>query len=549
MRRWIARLATFLTLLAAPLADAQQMPQNLPANTVLGRLGTGPGPGQAIPFSILSALFTQVVHSKLYAMGDGIHDDTAALQSWVNACQGLVPSTLCYLDSGYYKITSEISITNCINIDGAGRGIAFILPYTATQNTFHINTSCSAGRIQNIGIEANTAGGQPVKTAGSSILLDGVNSGWTFSNLATYRDFTMVTTTATVLNFLIHNLYGGCAGTSAICLNITGAGDSAVSDSYITNAGVNSIGIQCTNCDGFKVTGSKLLDGLANDTTGIGLVWTGTSSCTSCSDLALSNDSFEEGLHAIVVQQGTTVSMANVTIAGGDYTAVGGTAVSIANDSASWLANVSITGAVIASINTTSSPLVVGSASNVVLTGNSISGQSVSLYGISIGSAIGLCSIGPNAISNTATGLINDASGKCAAVLPSTAWTPVLKGAGTAGTPTYTTQVGRYVQNGNLITAWFNIAISAKTSIAGNLQIGGLPVTSGGTSSDFGSCIITEMSGMTLTTNYVSASGVVQPSVTNVNLVQNGSAQTVAALTDTNLGSTATLIGSCNYHN
>lgn len=84
MRRWIARLATFLTLLAAPLADAQQMPQNLPPKTVLGRLNIGPGPAQTIPFSILSAqlgISTNVVNlaATYNVVADNRTDNSAAI--------------------------------------------------------------------------------------------------------------------------------------------------------------------------------------------------------------------------------------------------------------------------------------------------------------------------------------------------------------------------------------------------------------------------------------------------------------------------------------
>jgi len=52
MNRIIRALAILLCI-AATAAHAQ-LPQTLPANSVVGRLGIGSGPGQAIPFSVLS---------------------------------------------------------------------------------------------------------------------------------------------------------------------------------------------------------------------------------------------------------------------------------------------------------------------------------------------------------------------------------------------------------------------------------------------------------------------------------------------------------------
>lgn len=55
-------------------------------------------------------------------------------------------------------------------------------------------------------------------------------------------------------------------------------------------------------------------------------------------------------------------------------------------------------------------------------------------------------------------------------------WTPVLAGTVTAGTGTYTNQVGSYANTGSLIIAWFNLAWSSTTG-TGNTKITGLPAT------------------------------------------------------------------------
>lgn len=479
----------------------------------------------------------RIIHSLDYAKGDGTTDDTVNLQNWINACQGIVPATVCYLDSAYYKITAELNITSCINIDGAGRSSAFFLAFGATQNTLHINTTCQFGRIANVGFKPSVT-----KTGGAAILLDGASTtnGWTLDTIFIVNEYECVKST---VNMILLTLDKVTASGSNNCLDITNGGDATVTNSWISGT---AVGLLCTNCDGMRVANSKFIENTSLNS--VGIEWVGTAACISCSDLLLANNSIEVGAKAVVIAQGTAVSMANVSIVGGEY-ASSDTAITIADDSNSWLQRVSVAGAVIVTTGNSDAPLVVGSANGVALSGNTITGNATSNYGISIRSAVGTCVISGNSIIGTVTGTINDASGKCQKAMPSTVWTPILKGASVAGTPTYTTQVGSYVQSGSLVTAWFNIVISAKTGISGNLQIGGLPVTSGSTANDLGSCLITEMSGMTLTTNYVSVAGIVQPSVTNANLVQNGSAQSAAALTDTNLGSTATLIGKCDYHN
>src|SRR5262245_46553986 len=52
MRKFILALLAALTL--SPASAQVPFPQTLPANTVFGRLGISAGPGQAIPFSLLT---------------------------------------------------------------------------------------------------------------------------------------------------------------------------------------------------------------------------------------------------------------------------------------------------------------------------------------------------------------------------------------------------------------------------------------------------------------------------------------------------------------
>lgn len=57
-------------------------------------------------------------------------------------------------------------------------------------------------------------------------------------------------------------------------------------------------------------------------------------------------------------------------------------------------------------------------------------------------------------------------------------FTPTLEGGTTAGTTTYTTQLGSYVLIGNIVWVNYRIVITAATG-TGNVQIGNLPYTEG----------------------------------------------------------------------
>lgn len=55
-------------------------------------------------------------------------------------------------------------------------------------------------------------------------------------------------------------------------------------------------------------------------------------------------------------------------------------------------------------------------------------------------------------------------------------WTPTMLGTGTAGTPTYTAQVGRYTRLGETVFVEARVVWSAHTG-TGNMELGGLPFT------------------------------------------------------------------------
>lgn len=57
-------------------------------------------------------------------------------------------------------------------------------------------------------------------------------------------------------------------------------------------------------------------------------------------------------------------------------------------------------------------------------------------------------------------------------------WTPVLGGDGGTSGQTYSTQVGRYIKVGKLVTCFGRTSLTAKGVITGNLAITGLPFTS-----------------------------------------------------------------------
>ena len=74
-------------------------------------------------------------------------------------------------------------------------------------------------------------------------------------------------------------------------------------------------------------------------------------------------------------------------------------------------------------------------------------------------------------------------------------WTPVFAGSTTAGSFTYTTQVGTYTKIGRLVTVNCELLnITEVSGAVGSLKITGLPFTSSSTNNSFGSCDINRFS-------------------------------------------------------
>lgn len=104
------------------------MEQNLPPNTVVGRLGSGmPGPAQAITFNTLAAQLGSITGSSSLkwfnvmnygAIGNGVADDTAAINAAIAAFNAAGIGVL-YFPSGTYLATAGLT---AITASGLVRG-------------------------------------------------------------------------------------------------------------------------------------------------------------------------------------------------------------------------------------------------------------------------------------------------------------------------------------------------------------------------------------------------------------------------------------------
>jgi len=128
------------------------------------------------------------------------------------------------------------------------------------------------------------------------------------------------------------------------------------------------------------------------------------------------------------------------------------------------------------------------------------------------------------------------------------AWTPFLYGATTAGSPTYTLQVGSYERVGRRVTCQFYLALSALGGMAGTINIGGLPFTIANASGDGGSGGFGQFDLVTLDSGYSWAGLIGIPNSTDLQIMEMGSNKASQGIAVANWSASAILRGSFSYH-
>jgi hypothetical protein len=129
-------------------------------------------------------------------------------------------------------------------------------------------------------------------------------------------------------------------------------------------------------------------------------------------------------------------------------------------------------------------------------------------------------------------------------------YTPVLKGDATAGTHTYTTQVGRYYRIGSIVFVTFFIALTTKgtagNAMSGNICVS-LPLTARNTTNLRWAAAIGHVGTINLATGQSQFGGEVLPNTANLILLQSGDTIATATFVDADIGTAAQIAGSITY--
>lgn len=100
-------------------------------------------------------------------------------------------------------------------------------------------------------------------------------------------------------------------------------------------------------------------------------------------------------------------------------------------------------------------------------------------------------------------------------------WTPTLLGTSTAGSFTYTVQVGYYVRIGDIVLIQGDVAISAiGVAPVGTMRIGGLPVAAANISNLFGTIHFGYIDNINFAASALMLTGVFNPNTTEIRLVE-----------------------------
>ena len=120
---------------------------------------------------------------------------------------------------------------------------------------------------------------------------------------------------------------------------------------------------------------------------------------------------------------------------------------------------------------------------------------------------------------------------------------PVLLGAGTAGINTYSINSGHYIRRGNQVTVDIYINVTAKdAAMAGALSVSGLPFVSENISNVFPVAAVI-FSGFTFPANYTGMVGQILPSTSALNLYRQGSSVAATSLQATDIAGATCVLG------
>ncbi len=412
------------------------------------------------------------------AVGDGIVDDTTALQNCIN--RSVASGTPVFINAGTYKLTATLTITGACLITGAGILVSSKLAPIASISAISINTT-AAVMLRDFDIVYSSIS-SPGTSAITFSISSGNQNGSRFENLfiqQAYVGIDFVTSgTGSITNAVVRDCYfSGFGGTTTgILFNSVGGslvGDNLIDGCTFSQSGA-AIAVEIRASSAVRIMNSVLGGDNTAGSYGVYLNLE-ASAPTGTGDLLIIGNSIENRQYGVYAsRQNNSGTWVNTQVIGNEFEpAAGGYAVYVPTDgTGAWLLELIVNSNLVFGPGSgTNSLISIDSTTDLIVNGNLLKSNGGTTTGIAIGSAVTYGLVTNNRIVNTTTALTNASTS--IVIKDNPGYNPVgVTAAATMGTSPFTVTAGptpetHYIRQSATNTATITKGGQAMATLAG----------------------------------------------------------------------------------
>ncbi len=325
------------------------------------------------------------------ARGDGVTDDTAAIQAAITAN----PNGALYFPPGTY-LFSTLSVTTGIAFRGAARNNTVLHTTSATADAIVCTSTLS------VEFSRMTIGATVTRTAGSYVKIAPVasyNGESMFDCVDFQAGFVNINFSAAATWKVVNCSFQSFTNTAIIIQNTAtpDAGDSVITDSTF-NGAAGSIHINQYSSGGLRITNNKFLSGAYHYLSGF------NSGASATSILLIADNSSENASAAnFAFNASAATGFAKIQVSDNQLSvAANAIGIYIVDAGYAWLDILAIGGNALA-MGASATGINIGRAARVSLFPNQLVGNGASIIGVVFGASMGIANVCPQDITNIAT--------------------------------------------------------------------------------------------------------------------------------------------------